>query len=95
MVRPRAGGVYNVADDEPAPPQDVVAYAAELLGVPPPPETPFVDAALSPMAASFYAENKRASNRLIRSELGVELAYPTYREGLRALHAAGEGRPGL
>jgi nucleoside-diphosphate-sugar epimerase len=92
MERPRGGGVYNVADDEPAPPQDVVAYAADLLGVPAPPEIPFAEASLSPMAASFYAENKRASNGLIRRELGVEFAYPTYREGLRALHAAGEGR---
>jgi nucleoside-diphosphate-sugar epimerase len=92
IERPRPGGVYNVADDEPAPPQDVVAYAAELLGVPAPPETPFAEAALSAMAASFYAENKRASNRLLKTELGVDLAYPTYREGLRALHEAGEGR---
>ena len=83
--RPRAGAVYNAADDEPAPPQDVVAYAAALLGVPAPPEIPFDAAAMSPMAASYYAENKRVGNALIRSELGVALAYPTYREGLTAI----------
>lgn len=91
LSKPRPEAIYNVADDEPAPPQDVVAFAASLLGMEPPLETPFEQAHLSPMAASFYAENKRVSNRLIREELGVELAYPTYREGLRALHAAREG----
>jgi nucleoside-diphosphate-sugar epimerase len=91
LARPRAGAVYNVSDDEPAPPQDVTAFAAELAGVPPPPETPFAEAQLSPMAAGFYAENKRVRNRLIKDELGVRLSYPTYREGLRALRAAGEG----
>jgi nucleoside-diphosphate-sugar epimerase len=91
LAKPRAGAVYNVADDEPAPPQDVVAFAASLAGVAPPPEEPFAEAALSPMAARFYAESKRASNRLIKEELGVRLAYPTYREGLRALRLAGEG----
>ncbi len=91
LDRPRPEAIYNVADDEPAPPQDVVAYAASLLGMDPPPETPFEAARLSPMAASFYAENKRVSNRLLREELGVDLAYPTYREALEALHAAGEG----
>jgi nucleoside-diphosphate-sugar epimerase len=93
-ARPRAGAVYNVADDEPAPPQDVVAHAAALLGVAPPPEVPFAEADLSPMAASFYAENKRVANRLIKEKLGVRLAYPTYREGLRALRDAGEGAEG-
>ena len=70
IERPRPGAIYNVADDEPAPPQDVVAHAAALLGVPPPPEMPFDPAAMSPMAASFYAESKRVSNRLIKQELG-------------------------
>lgn len=79
--------VYNLADNEPAPPQDVVAFAAGLMGVPPPPEVPFDGAELSPMARSFYGENKRISNSRIREELGVELAYPTYREGLTALWA--------
>lgn len=90
VARPRLGAVYNVADDEPAPPQDVVAYAAALAGVEPPPEIPFDTADLSPMARSFYAENKRIANRLVKDELGVELRYPTYREGLDALYAAGE-----
>jgi nucleoside-diphosphate-sugar epimerase len=88
---PRAGAIYNVTDDEPAPPQDVVAYAARLAGVAPPPEIPFDEAALSPMARSFYGETKRVSNRLIKQELGLALRYPTYREGLAALRAAGEG----
>ncbi|HEX2135970.1 MAG TPA: SDR family oxidoreductase [Microvirga sp.] len=85
QARPRA--VYNLADDEPAPPQDVVAYAAALLGVEPPPETPIEQATLGAMAASFYAENKRVSNRLIKRELGLAWRYPTYREGLKALAA--------
>lgn len=82
---PNPGRAYNVCDDEPAPPQDVVAYAAKLLGMTPPPEIAFEDAELSPMAKSFYAESKRVSNRRIHDELGVRLAYPTYREGLSAL----------
>jgi nucleoside-diphosphate-sugar epimerase len=77
--------IYNVSDDEPAPPEDVVAYAAELLGMPVPPEISYERAGLSGMAASFWAESKRVRNTRIRQELGVELAYPTYREGLRAL----------
>lgn len=85
IERPSPGAAYNVCDDEPAPPQEVVAYAAELLGMTPPPEIPFDDADLSPMARSFYAESKRVSNKRIREELGVELLYPTYREGLTAL----------
>jgi nucleoside-diphosphate-sugar epimerase len=83
--RPRAGAIYNTTDDEPAPPQDVVAYGATLLGITAPPQTPFDPAKLSPMAASFYAENKRVSNALIKKELGVTLAFPTYREGLKSL----------
>jgi len=90
LRRPRAGAIYNVTDDEPAPPQDVVAYAAQLAGIEPPPEIPFEAARMSPMALSFYAENKRVSNRLIKDELGMRLRYPTYREGLAALYAAGE-----
>jgi nucleoside-diphosphate-sugar epimerase len=90
LQQPRPGAIYNVADDEPAPPQDVVTYAAALAGVPPPPEVAFETASLSPMARGFYAENKRIANRLIKRELGVRLSYPTYRDGLRALHAAGE-----
>lgn len=77
--------IFNVADDEPAPPQDVILYAAELMGAPAPPEIPFESAELSPMARSFYAGNKRMRNDKIKRELGVALKYPTYREGLRAL----------
>lgn len=77
--------IYNVTDDEPAPPQDVVAYAAGLLGRPLPPDLPFDQATLSPMGASFYAENKRASNARAKSDLGWQLLYPTYREGLAAI----------
>jgi nucleoside-diphosphate-sugar epimerase len=80
-------GIYNVSDDEPAPPQDVVAYAAELLGLPMPPEVPFEGSALTPMAATFWAENKRVCNTRIKRDLAVELMYPTYREGLQALVA--------
>ena len=70
----------------------MVAYAAALMGVEPPPAVPFEEAVLSPMAASFYGESKRVSNRRIKDELGVRLRYPTYREGLEAIRAAGEGR---
>ena len=91
LDRSRAGAVYNVADDEPAPPQDVVAHAARLADVEPPPEIPFDEASLSSMARSFYGETKRVSNRLLKQELGLTLRYPTYREGLAALRAAGEG----
>lgn len=87
LDRPRAGAVYNVSDDEPAPPQDVVTFAASLAGVPAPAEVGFAEAEMSPMARSFYADNKRVASRLIRNELGVTLLYPTYREGLRALAA--------
>lgn len=80
---------FNVADDEPAPPQDVVAFAADLMGVDPPPEVPFEAADLSPMARSFYGDVKRVSNRRLRTELGVRLAHPTYREGLTALWESG------
>ncbi len=89
IARPRPGAIYNVADDEPAPPDEVIAYAAKLLGVEPPPEVPFEEADLSPMARSFYGDNRRISNRRIKTELGVTLAYPTYREGLRTLLSAG------
>jgi nucleoside-diphosphate-sugar epimerase len=84
MRRPSVGPVINVTDDEPAPPQDVVSYAAELLGLPPPPEIAFDEAPLSPMGRSFYAENKRVSNRRMRFDLGYGLRFPTYREGLRS-----------
>lgn len=83
--RRAATHIFNVADDEPAPPQDVLAYAAELLGAPKPPHIPFEEAALSPMARSFYEDNKRVHNTKIKRELGVVLHFPTYREGLKAI----------
>jgi nucleoside-diphosphate-sugar epimerase len=91
IARPHPGQTYNVCDDEPAPPQDVVAFAAELLKIPAPPEIRFEDAELSPMAKSFYAESKRVSNRRIKDELSYRLIYPTYREGLTALAATLSG----
>jgi nucleoside-diphosphate-sugar epimerase len=85
IARPAAGAIYNVADDEPAAPDEVVAYAAKLLGVQAPPEVAFDEADLTPMARSFYEGSRRISNTRIKSELGVQLTYPTYREGLAAL----------
>ena len=94
IARPRPGAVYNVCDDEAAAPEAVVACAAALLGIAPPPPVPFADAALSPMARSFYDDNKRVSNARIKTELGVALRYPTYRDGLRAiLRAEARGLP--
>ncbi len=80
IAKPRAGGIYNLCDDEPAPPQDVIAYAAGLAGLALPPEVGIET--LSPMAKRFYAENKRVSNALAKQELGWKPAYPTYRQGL-------------
>jgi nucleoside-diphosphate-sugar epimerase len=88
IARPNPVRAYNVCDDDPAPPQDVIAHAAELLGLPLPPEVPFEEADLGPMAASFYAESKKVRNDRIKDELGVKLLYPTYREGLRAVKVA-------
>ena len=85
IARPDPGRVYNVCDDEACPPQDVIAFAATLLGRPMPPELPYDEATLSPMARSFYADSKRVANARIKTELGVSLRYPTYREGLAAL----------
>ena len=92
MARPRPGGIYNVCDDEPAPPEAVVAHAATLLAVPPPPLVPFGQAELSPMARSFYDDNKRVSNASLKAELGVVLRYPNYRAGLAAILAAEGGK---
>lgn len=86
--RPDPGRVYNVCDDEPAPPQDVLAHAAALLDLPPPPEVDFEAADLSPMARSFYSESKRVQNDRIKTELGVRLRYPDYRAGLAGLLAS-------
>lgn len=84
LSRPDVGPFINITDNEPAPPQDVIAYAADLLGVEPPPQIAFDEAELTPMARSFYGENKRVSNRLMREGLGHEPIYPTYREGIKA-----------
>lgn len=85
LGKPEPGTIYNVVDDEPAPPQDVVAYCAELLGVEPPPLIPFEEAPLTPMGRSFYSSNRRIRNEAIK-RMGAKLAYPTYREGLRAIY---------
>ena len=87
IAKPRAGAIYNVADDEPAPPQDVVTFGCSLLGVTPPPEQDFATAEMSPMARSFYLDNKKVRNDRLKSDLGYALMYPTYREGLTALLA--------
>ena len=85
LLHEGAGGAWNIADDEPAPAPDVVAYAAKLLGVAPPPLLPFAEADLSPMARSFYGANRRVSNIAMKDDLGVRLGFPTYRDGLAAL----------
>jgi len=85
MQVPNAGAIYNLCDDDPAPPQDVIAYAAELLGLPVPPAVAYNQAEMTPMARSFYAESKRVRNDRIKDELGVALRYPDYRAGLLAL----------
>lgn len=84
-----AHAVYNISDDEPCPPQDVITHACALLAVPPPPEVAYDAATLTPMAASFYGESKRVSNALAKADLGWAPRYPTYRDGLAALLAAG------
>ena len=90
----KADGVFNVTDDAPSPPGDPIVFAAGLLGVAAPPVIPYAEAVktMSPLAASFYAENRRVRNDKLKRVLGVELRYPSYREGLRALHAQGEGQ---
>lgn len=90
-------GVFNLCDDEPAPPGDVIEFAANLLGIDPPDAVSLEDAALSEAAQSFYEENKRVSNRRLKSELGYRLRYPTYREGLEAIleEARGAGGRGI
>ncbi len=87
IARPNPGAVYNVCDDMPAESAHVLEHAAELMGRPPPPATPFVEAELSPMAQTFWRDDKTVSNRRIKEELGVKLRYPTYREGLAAILA--------
>ncbi|PVA10878.1 NAD(P)-dependent oxidoreductase [Pelagivirga sediminicola] len=83
--RPDPGAVYNLCDDDPAPPQDVIGYVAQLLGLPMPETVRFEDAEMSPMARSFYAESKRVRNDRIKADLGIDLLYPSYREGLTAM----------
>lgn len=85
IARPNPGAVYNVCDDDPAPPEDVIEHAARLLGLPVPPAIPFEQAEMTPMARSFYGESKRVSNDRIKDELGVRLRYPSYRDGLAEL----------
>lgn len=85
MMRPDAGPVFNGVDDEPAPPQDVVVYAASLMSFAPPPALSLEEARLSPMGQSFYAENRRVSNALTKRALDYRFLYPTYREGLAML----------
>jgi nucleoside-diphosphate-sugar epimerase len=87
IMAPCPGTAYNLCDDDPAPPQDVIAHAAELLGLAVPEAIPYDEAEMSPMARSFYAESKRVSNRRIKEDLGVRLIHPDYRHGLRALLA--------
>ena len=91
LARSAAGGVFNVTDDEPAPPQDVVAYAANLMGVAPPPEIDFDTADLTPMARSFYGENKRVSNAKLKAT-GYRFVHPNYRAALTAMWEKGNWR---
>ncbi|MEM0948344.1 MAG: SDR family oxidoreductase [Pseudomonadota bacterium] len=93
ILRPNPIRAYNLCDDDPAPPQDVIAHAARLLGLPLPPEIPFDEAEMSPMGRSFYAESKRVRNDRIKDELGVKLLYPDYRTGLAALLAETDEAP--
>ena len=85
--RPNPGAAYNVCDNDPAPPEDVIAYAAELLGLPIPEAVDYETAEMTPMARSFYAESKKVRNDRIINELGVDLLYPDYKSGLKALLA--------
>ena len=88
IARPNPGAIYNLCDDDPAPPEAVIAHAAELLGVRVPPAEDYATAEMTPMARSFYAESKRVANDRIKRELGVQLRHPDYRSGLKALLAA-------
>jgi len=87
MAKPSPGWIFNLADDDPAPPQDVITEACALLNVQPPPEAPLAEADLSPMARSFYADTRRVWNGRIKGRLGIRLLYPTHREGLSAILA--------
>jgi nucleoside-diphosphate-sugar epimerase len=85
LQHPEVTGAFNICDDSPCPPQDVVVFAGRLLGMPPPPEIPFAEATLSLMGRSFYSESKRCSNRRLKQDLGYHMYYPTYESGLRAI----------
>jgi len=85
IARPDPGAIYNLCDDDPAPPQDVIAFAADLLGLPVPPAVPIEQVDMTPMARSFYSENKRIRNDRIKAELGIRLIYPNFRDGLKAM----------
>ena len=87
MARPMPGSVWNLCDDDPAPPEEVLSHAAALLGLPLPPAVAFDKAEMTPMARSFYAENKRVRNDRIKRDLGLRLIHPSYREGLAAILA--------
>jgi len=89
-ARQKLDGTFNLADTEPAPPQDVVAHAASVMGIEPPPETAFETAEMTPMARSFYSDNKRVSSRRVLEALDTTLIYPTYREGLEAIWKASQ-----
>tara|TARA_R110002049_G_scaffold117332_2_gene270581 strand:+ start:173606 stop:174466 length:861 start_codon:yes stop_codon:yes gene_type:complete len=85
LAAPQPGAIYNLCDDDPAPPQDVIGHAAELLGLPLPPAIPFEEAEMTPMARSFYAESKKVRNDHVKAALGWQPTYPDYRTGLAAL----------
>ncbi len=91
LGQPRLHDIYNLADDDPAPPQDVIEYACAILDLPPPPLVPIEQADLSAMAQSFYADNKRVSNRRMKNALDIALRYPSYRDGLKAIADAMPG----
>jgi len=93
LVDGNTGGIFNITDDEPAPPQDVVTYTAGLMGIEPPPEIPFDSAQLSPMARSFYGENKRVANKAIKAA-GYRFRYPDYRKAFDRMWADGSWRDG-
>ena len=85
ISKPKPGSIYNVCDDFPAPPEEVILYAARLLGLPDPPKVNFDDAKITAMARSFYSDSKRVRNNKIKSELNIKLRYPNYKSGLKAL----------
>lgn len=89
-----ADGIFNLSDDEPTPPQDLITFAAELMGVEPPAEVPYDAAAMPPFARSFYEENKRVTNARLKALLGGALQYPDYRAGLKSLWREGNWREG-